>query len=162
MKYKNRATFFSTSTAFLIFVSCNVSSGLSSSTRNRNVALDKRKFSYHSWSENSFNASWNQAPVLGSYHILCLQPRDQKLLRHLPAPCWGITRPSRWLPCRYPGYQRFFSRAAGIFGVGRSHERVTIKTSQKPETALEKSLAPRVPCRVSRTKTCSFRIILRV
>ena len=49
----------------------------------------------------------------------------------------------------YPGYQRFFSRAAGIFGfgrradtssaVGRSHER-----RQKPETALEKSLAPRV------------------
>ena len=70
MKYKNRATFFSTSTAFLFFVSCNVSSGLSSSTRNRNVALDKRKFSYHSWSENSFNASWNHAPVLGSCHMV--------------------------------------------------------------------------------------------
>ena len=35
----------------------------------------------------------------------------------------------------YPGYQRFFSRTVGIFGVGRS---------QKPESALEKSLAPRV------------------
>ena len=48
----------------------------------------------------------------------------------------------------YPGYQRFFSRAAGIFGVGRRPKpraaRVTIKTWQKPETALEKSLAPRV------------------
>ena len=38
----------------------------------------------------------------------------------------------------YPGYQRFFSRAAEIFA------RVTIKTWQKPETALEKSLAPGV------------------
>ena len=56
----------------------------------------------------------------------------------------------------YPGYQGFFSRAAGIFGVGRRPKprvakpreklfaRVTIKTRQKPETALEKSLAPRV------------------
>ena len=44
-------------------------------------------------------------------------------------------------PYAYPGYQRFFSRAVGIFGVGR----VTIKTWQKPESALEKSLAPRVP-----------------
>ena len=40
----------------------------------------------------------------------------------------------------YPGYQRFFSRVQREFSVsaeGRSHE-------QKPETALEKSLAPRV------------------
>ena len=94
----------------------------------------------------------------------------------------------------YPGYQRFYSRAAGIFGVGlrlvcytavfsvvtqrssplvgrsvtwrhlkqlcsrlpegrhifgrrpkpRAAKRVTIKTWQKPETALEKSLPPRV------------------
>ena len=52
----------------------------------------------------------------------------------------------------YPGYQRFFPPAAGIFGVGRrpkteaarKNARVTIKTYQKPETALEKSLAPRV------------------
>ena len=46
----------------------------------------------------------------------------------------------------YPVYQRFFSRT-GEFSVlteGRSHERVTIKTWEKPETALEKSLAPRV------------------
>ena len=53
-----------------------------------------------------------------------------------------------WLLKEYPGYQRFFSRAAGIFGVGRSHERrsarVTIMTWQKPETALEKSLTPMV------------------
>ena len=49
------------------------------------------------------------------------------------------------------GYQRFFSRAVGIFGVGRrpTHvrpyaEATSIKTWQKPETALEKSLAPRV------------------
>ena len=60
-------------------------------------------------------------------------------------------------PRTYPGYQRFFSRAAENFqcglkadtssAVGRSHEhtQVTIKTRQKPETALEKSLAPRVP-----------------
>ena len=39
-----------------------------------------------------------------------------------------------WMLWRgYPEYQSFFSRAAGIFGVGR-----------RPETALEKSLAPRV------------------
>ena len=42
----------------------------------------------------------------------------------------------------YPGYQRFFSRAAGIF-FGQ-HVFGCIKTWQKPETALEKSLAPRV------------------
>ena len=60
----------------------------------------------------------------------------------------------------YPGYQRFFLACGGNFrcwpkadtssAVGRSNERrshfarVTIKTWQKPETALEKSLAPRV------------------
>ena len=48
----------------------------------------------------------------------------------------------------YPGYQRFFSRAAGIFGVGRRPKprgaKLTIKTWQKPETALGKSLAPGV------------------
>ena len=38
--------------------------------KNWNVALDKRKFSYHSWSENSFNTSWNQTPVLGSCHMV--------------------------------------------------------------------------------------------
>ena len=37
----------------------------------------------------------------------------------------------KWMD--YPGYQRFFSRAAGIFDVGR-----------RPTHALEKSLAPRV------------------
>ena len=41
----------------------------------------------------------------------------------------------------YPGYQRVFSRAAGIFGVGR---RPKPRAAKKPETALEKSLAPRV------------------
>ena len=46
---------------------------------------------------------------------------------------------------RYIGYQRFFSRAAGIFGVGRRlFALVTVKTWQKPETALARSLAPRV------------------
>ena len=54
----------------------------------------------------------------------------------------------------YPGYQRFFSRAAGIFGVGRSYERR--KTWQKPETALEKSLAPRVSRSLSRFLALSF------
>ena len=55
----------------------------------------------------------------------------------------------------YPGYQRFFSPAARIFGVGRRpkpraakpSEKMhgsPIKTGQKPETALEKSLAPTV------------------
>ena len=42
---------------------------------------------------------------------------------------------------------RGFSRVRWEFSVlaeGRSHARVTIKTWQKPETALEKSLAPRV------------------
>ena len=39
---------------------------------------------------------------------------------------------------RYPGYQKFFSRAAGIFGVGRRPTRLR---------ALEKSLAPRVTVR---------------
>ena len=48
-----------------------------------------------------------------------------------------------WKNDIYPGYQRLFSRSAGIFGVfGR--RRVTKKTWQKPETALEKSLSPRV------------------
>ena len=41
---------------------------------------------------------------------------------------------------------RFFSREAEILGVGR---RPTIKTWQKPETALEKSLAPMVNDRQS-------------
>ena len=49
----------------------------------------------------------------------------------------------------YHRYERFFSRAAGIFGVcrrskPRAAKRLTIKTWQKPETTLEKSLAPRV------------------
>ena len=58
----------------------------------------------------------------------------------------------------YPGYQRFFSRAAGIFGVlaegrhifdRRPKPRAAkpghyTETWQKPETAIEKSLAPRV------------------
>ena len=74
--------------------------------------------------------------------------------------------------CTYTGYQRFFSRAAGIFvsrvrrefsvlaegrhifglrpkpraAKPRENSRVTMKTWQKPETALEKSLAPRVLC----------------
>ena len=48
---------------------------------------------------------------------------------------------SYWID-HYLGYQRFFSRAAGIFGVGRSHERRS--REKKRETALEKSLAPRV------------------
>ena len=46
-----------------------------------------------------------------------------------------------WIPwencVRYPGYQRFFSRAAGIFGVGR-------RPKPRAATALEKSLAPRL------------------
>ena len=42
---------------------------------------------------------------------------------------------SYWID-HYPGYQRFFSRAAGIFGVGRSHERRS--REKKRETALEK------------------------
>ena len=41
----------------------------------------------------------------------------------------------------YPGYQRVFSRAAKLREL---FARVTIKTWQKPETALGKSLAPRV------------------
>ena len=43
---------------------------LSSSTRNWNVGLDKRKFSYHSWTENSSITCWSHAPVLGSCHIV--------------------------------------------------------------------------------------------
>ena len=42
----------------------------------------------------------------------------------------------------YPGYQRFFSRAEGIFGVAEG--RRIFGRRPKPETALEKSLAPRV------------------
>ena len=42
---------------------------------------------------------------------------------------------SYWID-HYPVYQRFFSRAAGIFGVGRSHERRS--REKKRETALEK------------------------
>ena len=76
-----------------------------------------------------------------------------------------FNQPSSFLPkleFHYPGYQMFFLCVVGIFVVGqkathfgrlvgRSHERqtcekkrVTIKTWQKPETTLEKSLAPRV------------------
>ena len=44
-------------------------------------------------------------------------------------------------PSAYSGYQRFFSRAAGIFVVGR---RPTTKT------ALEKFLAPRVPSKLEK------------
>ena len=29
---------------------------------------------------------------------LCLQPRDQKSLRHMWRPCWWITKLSKWLP----------------------------------------------------------------
>ena len=71
----------------------------------------------------------------------------------------GETKSTIKLSCRgvhffYPGYQRFFSRAAREFSVlpegrhifdRRPKPRVTIKTWKKPETALEKSLAPRVP-----------------
>ena len=32
---------------------------------------------------------------------------------------------------RYPGYKRFFSSAAGIFGVGRSHEK-DLTENRKP------------------------------
>ena len=49
-----------------------------------------------------------------------------------------------WGRAGYPGYQRFFSRAVGIFGVGRRPTHLRPKTWQKPETALEKSLASRV------------------
>ena len=61
-----------------------------------------------------------------------------------------------WPVEHYSGYQSFFSCATGIFGVGRrpthlppwaeatSFAQVTVKTLQKPETALEKSLAPKV------------------
>ena len=51
----------------------------------------------------------------------------------------------------YPGYQRFFSRAAGIFGGGRrpTHLRPYAKATSGGDVtetgnALEKSLAPRV------------------
>ena len=32
---------------------------------------------------------------------------------------------------RYPGYQRFFSRAAGIFGVGGSHYKDLTETGNR-------------------------------
>ena len=51
-----------------------------------------------------------------------------------------------WCPTANTLGTRGFSRVRREFSVGRSHERVTIKTWQKPETALEKSLAPRVHC----------------
>ena len=51
---------------------------------------------------------------------------------------------------RYPGYKRFFSSAAGIFGVGRRPTRrpkrrpkPRERLDRKPETALAKSLSPR-------------------
>ena len=64
----------------------------------------------------------------------------------------------------YPGCQRFFSRSVGIKGphiLGRRPKpraaklfaRVTIKTWNKPETALEKSLAPRVDSCLTVSKT---------
>ena len=72
--------------------------------------------------------------------------------------CWWL-----WVHCSskkkrkndtYPGYQRLFSRTAGfsvlnegwhIFGRRpKPRAAITIKNWQKPETALEKSLAPRV------------------
>ena len=54
-------------------------------------------------------------------------------------PWWNCFISISWF--YYPGYQRFFSRAAGIFGVGR---RPKLRAAKKPETALEKSLAPMV------------------
>ena len=78
---------------------------------------------------------------------------------HMDAVNWVFSKDAitnycfRTLFLFYRGYQRFFSRAAGIFGVGRRPThlsrrcvglRVTIQTWQKPETALEKSVAPRV------------------
>ena len=62
-----------------------------------------------------------------------------------------IIIPYAWV---YPGYQRFFSRAVEIFGVGFA--RVTIKTWQKPETALEKSVAPRVAWVPRLTESTTF------
>ena len=50
---------------------------------------------------------------------------------------------------------RCWPKADTSSAVGRSHEqfaRVTIKTWQKPETALEKSLAPRVECHLTTGK----------
>ena len=52
----------------------------------------------------------------------------------------------RWLFWEGSTVQRFFSRTAGIFGVGRrpTHLRPLAEATQKPETAREKSLAPKV------------------
>ena len=50
--------------------------------------------------------------------------------------------PEVFLACS--GNFRCWPKADTSSAVGRSHERVTIKTWQKTETALEKSLAPRV------------------
>ena len=125
-------------------------------------------FSFHG--EVNFAGNWG-ANVIGRYSpYIKYLPRyfDRPLIKE---PC---IRPSLfacsqkdWLyDCLYPGYQRFFSREAGIFGgfsvlaegrhvFGRRpkpraakprEKRVTIKTWQKPETTLEKSLAPRVDC----------------
>ena len=82
--------------------------------------------------------SWNTEKILDTRVQHCLRGEGRGWI------CLNWKTPQK---C-YPGYQRFFSRAAGIFGVGRRPKpeaaRVTIKTWQKPETALEKSLAPRV------------------
>ena len=65
-----------------------------------------------------------------------------------PVKKWGTTR-----SLAYPEYQRFFSRRRefSLLAEGRH-----IKTRQKPETALEKSLAPRVMYAKTRKKNASW------
>ena len=85
--------------------------------------------------------------VLTICHVKLTQSTamEQKRKKRLIAGYWSLS------PALDPGYQRWFSREFSVLAEGRSHERRslraghTIKTWQKPETAPEKSLAPRVP-----------------
>ena len=79
---------------------------------------------------------------------------------------------SRGCPLVYPGYQRFFSHATGASfrrtqadtcsAEGRRHERryrgSLFKTWTKPETALEKPVAPRDWGFQNRDRVCKRRV----
>ena len=69
---------------------------------------------------------------------------------------WNHVSPSMWLvdfakisqrlnACKYPGYQRFFSRAAGIFRVGRRPKPRAAKPREKPLARSGAFYRPRWP-----------------
>ena len=62
----------------------------------------------------------------------CIGKRSVRLMLGNPRPSW-ILDSTPWIPDPCPGYQRFFSRGAGIFGVGRrlTHLRPLAEAARK-------------------------------